>query len=318
VALIKEKDVVERNIKNISQISWMLVMGLLLGACGGGTDNTDGNGVGHIDLSITDAPIDGAEQVVVEFTGVEIQSDLGRYTMNFASPKTIDLLALQGGQRELLLEDYELVEGTHAWIRLKVNAEADGVMDSYIRINGADYELRIPSGAQTGLKLNTPFTVNDGENLDFTIDFDLRKSVRQPRGQTFQGAPVYFLRPTLRLVDASEAGVIAGQIDPLVFNGLACSTPDLGYAVYLYEGAVSPDDMDGVDPDPITTAAVSLNATSNYVYTLAFVNPGDYTIAATCMADLDDAEADDAAVVFVGAASVAVTAGVTTTHDFQP
>jgi len=307
------------NDKHKYHLGWMLVATLGLAACGGGTGNNTGNGVGHIDLAITDAPIDGAEQVVVTFTGVEIHSDLGVYTMDYASPKTIDLLALQGGQRELLLENYELVEGNHAWIRLKVNAEADGVMDSYIRINGADYELRIPSGSKTGLKLNTPFAVTDGEQLDFTIDFDLRKSVHQPRGQTGpSGAPVYYLRPTLRLVDTNESGVIAGQLDPQVFAGLTCSAPELGYAVYLYEGAVTPDDVDGVDPDPITTAAVTLDAGSNYVYTLPFLAPGNYTLAATCVADLDESDTDDAAVDFVGTVPVTVTAGTTTNHDFLP
>lgn len=303
------------NQKSLFQISLVLLSVVWLFACKG--ESSQGSGV--LVLSITDAPVDSAEQVIVEITGVEIQPDGGnRIQITYANPKTINLLALQGGMRATLIEQLDLDVGTYSWIRLNVNAEADGVMDSYIRINGADYELHIPSGANNGLRLNTPFHVEDDEILDFTIDFDLRKSVHQPNGQTFMGAPVYFLRPTLRLIDTNESGVITGHIDPLVFNGLTCSAPDLGYGVYLFEGNVSPDDIDGVQPDPISSSAVTLNGSSNYVYTLSFIMPGDYTIAATCVADMDEPDVNDTGIDFVGTAPVTVTAGTMTSHDFLP
>lgn len=289
-------------------------LGFLFGCKG---ETTQGSGA--FVLSITDAPVDSAEQVLVQFTGVEIQpADGDRITVNYPNPKSINLLALQGGLRATLIEQLTLDEGSYSWIRLKVNAEADGIMDSYIRIGGADYELRVPGGSQTGLKLNTPFHVAGGQIVDFTIDFDLRKSVHQPNGQNFMGAPVYYLRPTLRLIDTNESGVITGKIDPLVFNGLSCSAPDVGYGVYLYKGSVTPDDVDGSNPDPESTAAVTLNASSDYVYTLPFIMPGNYTIAATCTADLDEPDMDDAGMVFVGASAVSVSAGMTTQHDFNP
>lgn len=279
-----------------------------------------GKGSGVLVLSITDAPVDSAEQVIVEFSGVEIQPESGdRIQINYPSPKTINLLALQGGLRATLLEQLDLEVGTYSWIRLKVNAVADGIMDSFIRINGADYELHVPSGSNNGLKLNNSFYVGDGEIVDFTIDFDLRKSVHQPSGQTGpSGDPIYFLRPTLRLVDTNESGVVTGLINPLIFDGLSCSTPELGYGVYLYKGNETPDDIDGIYPDPESTATATLNASSDYVYTLAFIKPGDYTIAATCVADLDEPDTDDAGIEFVGVSFITVNAGSTTTHDFQP
>ena len=305
-----------------SRIGWVLMLALLLVACGGETGS--GTDTGTLALSITDAPVDGADQVIVEFAGVTIQGDSGRIDIDYASPKTIDLLALQGGLRESLLERLELDAGHYSWIRLKVNA-VEGVRDSYIVIEGNEYELHIPSGAQTGLKLVNSFYVANDEVLDLTIDFDLRKSVHQPVGQTdSNGDPIYFLRPTLRLVETKASGTISGTVDPQLFiiTEQACSAQETGYAVYLYEGNVTPDDIDGIDPDPVSTAAVT--ASNGYVYTLAFVEPGDYTIAATCMADLDapntdDNEVtDDPAVTFVGTAAVSVTAGATTTHNFSP
>lgn len=82
------------------RIGWILMSALLLAACAG----ESGNRTGTLALSITDAPVDGADQVVVEFTGVTIQGDSGRTDIDYVSPMAIDLLALQGGLREPLLE----------------------------------------------------------------------------------------------------------------------------------------------------------------------------------------------------------------------
>lgn len=78
------------------------------------------------------------------------------------------------------------------------------------------YELRVPSGSETGLKHNTPFTVAEGtvdmtvadENSVYTIDFDLRKSIVNPGGQ-----PGYFLKSVLRLVQNINTGTISGTVD---------------------------------------------------------------------------------------------------------
>ena len=71
-------------------------------------------------------------------------------------------------------------------------------------------------------------------------------------------------------------------------------------------------------PDSLTrTTKVSLNASSEFVYTLSFIMPGDYTIAATCTADVDEPDTNDV-IEFVGVASVTVTAGASTPHDFIP
>lgn len=292
-------------------------MALSLTACGGG-----GAGTGSATVGVTDAPVDGASDVVVQFTGLEIQPASGeRRSFTFTDeagkivPKTINLLDLQNGLRDLLLDKEQLPAGQYNWIRLLVTAEADGVYDSYITIDGSQHELRIPSGAETGLKLNRPFTIREGQTTDLTIDFDLRKSVHLP----MNGEEVYVLRPTLRLVQTAAAGSVAGTIDPAVFSSQTCSSiqpPEAGYAVYVFQGSgIAPDDVDANDPEPVTTAKVTYDG-SAYAYKAAFLEAGDYTVAVTCQADLDDPVADDANVTFVGAANVTITAGAEIAHDF--
>ncbi|MBW3567908.1 MAG: DUF4382 domain-containing protein, partial [Proteobacteria bacterium] len=48
-------------------------------------------------LGVTDAPVDSATRVVVEFTGVSAKRAGGQATVfDFDTPRQIDLLALQG------------------------------------------------------------------------------------------------------------------------------------------------------------------------------------------------------------------------------
>lgn len=302
------------------QIALFPLLGLFLIACGDG-GGLDSEPFGSLTLGVTDSPVDEAEHVWIQFTGTEINPEQGDLiSIVYDAPKQIDLLALQGGLRDLLLEDLELDPGVYNWIRLQVDATADGIMDSYIVVDGVSYELEVSSGEQSGLKLNRPIEILDALASDFTVDFDLRKSVHQPRGRTGpSGDPVYKLRPTLRLVETEATGNILGTIDPAIFTGLECSMPEDGYAVYAYSGSdIVPDDIDDLAPEPVATSGVTLNNLSQYAYNIAYLSAGDYTIAATCHADLDEPDEDNPNVVFVGAGNVSVLAGVETVFDFVP
>ena len=246
------------------------LLGAVMTAAGCGGSGGGGNpGSGTLSLQITDAAVDSAEHVFVQFSGLEIQAADGmRTTLHYCqdpadatktilseaacttpvAPKQLDLLALSGGQAETLLDHFTLAAGRYDWIRLMVDTA--GTRDSYIvLLGGAEHELDIPSGDQTGLKLNRGFNVPTGGSADFTIDFDLRKSVH------VTGTGEYMLRPTLRLADNAMVGAIAGTVDAALVP-VGC-TP----AVYVFAGSgVTPDDIDGTPADPVTTAAVKLGS----------------------------------------------------------
>jgi hypothetical protein len=297
------------------------LLGAVMAAAGcGGSDS--GPGTGTLSLQITDGAVDSAEHVYIQFSGLELQAGGGgRTTLYYCqdpadpaktilsqvpcttppAPKRLDLLALSGGLAETLLNSFTLPAGHYAWIRLMVDTA--GTRDSCIVVGGTEHELTIPSGDETGLKLNRGFDVPDGGSADFTIDFDLRKSVH------VTGTGEYLLRPTLRLADNTLAGAIAGTVNAALVP--AGCTP----AVYVFEGAsVTPDDIDGTAPEPVTTATVKLDS-GVYKYKAAFLEAGSYTVAYTCQAALDDPAVNDA-LVFSGTATVAVAAKTTTTHDF--
>jgi hypothetical protein len=276
-----------------------------LTGCGGGSS---GSGIGSLNLSLTDAPVDGAAAVVVVFTGIDLhRSDGTLVSLDFgttngqANTKSIDLIKLQNGVTGALTQGAAVPAGNYDWMRLKVLADKNSQGESYITLlSGAQYPLWIPSGAETGLKLVRPFTVAQGSATRLVIDFNLRKSITAPPGLD----PNYLLKPVLRLVDELQVGKITANIDLAALSsaqlgsGTAVSSCKAG--LYLFAGASAvPDDMDGdtVDDggsDPIVYQPIAYDGTNTKVsVTIPFVEVGSYTLAATCNFDIDAPDTND-------------------------
>lgn len=263
-------------------------------------------GTGTVSIGIKDAPVDGAQAVVVSFTGIELKPYSGEpITINFATPRTIDLLTLQGTTTSLLLDGETVTGGKYNWLRLKVNESA-----SYLTNSTGRHDLTIPSGSESGLKVVNGFTVPQDGTVALTIDFDLRKSVLEPS----QSGGAYKLKPVLHLVQNDKTGHISGTVPSTTVNASGCGTA----AIYLFEGSnITADDLDGINADPVDSSLVKLNnSNGNYEYKFGFLNAGSYTVAFTCQANLDNPETDNADVTFSGTTNVAVTAGGTTTYNF--
>ena len=208
--------------------------------------------------------------------------------------------------------------------------------------------MRIPSGAETGLKMIRGFTVAAGAITDFTVDFDLRKSVVQPPGQrtgqlTCDGQ-AYLLKPVLRIVDNLQVGAITGPVGADLVATACTAHPDQAGRVYMFGPyaemdtvpAGVPDDVDGdpstedvaIDgPDPLDSAIVD---PATHTYTFGFVQAGmKYVLAYTCDNDDSTVDADavdtptgaDEVVTFTPATGVTtslIQTNATTTADFPP
>lgn len=309
--------------KRIVQLGALLASGWALSGCGG-----SGGASGQMSLSVADAPVDGATAVVVEFTGVELmQSDGTPVDINFSQPKQIDLLN-QSNTASAQLFNQPIPAGSYSSIRLMVQADGNP-SNSYITLQGASGPtgLLIPSGAQTGLKLVSGFNVSSSGVVDYTIDFDLRKSITCPNGQSS-----CFLQPALRLVDNTNVGNIQGNVSAALFTGTTlapCPAP----AVYLYSSA-SPTTTTALQgnfnqnpantqasvnsPVPVSSKAPTLDtATNSYYYQFTFLPPGSYTVAYTCDADLDTSTATSPMTFNPVTANVSVVATQTTTVNIQ-
>jgi Domain of unknown function (DUF4382) len=280
-----------------------------LAACGGGSGDEPQAQYGKVSLGVTDAAVDGAQHVVVEFTGVEIKAvnDSSPEVFDFAAPRQIDLLALEGGGSEILLRDELLPAGDYEWMRLKVNAGRTA-SDSYVDLkDGSRHALFIPSGNQSGLKLIRGFTVGAGSTTNFTIDFDLRRSVLRPPGQNGD----FVLKPVLRVVNNLQVGTLTGVVAQTLI-GTPC-TP----AVYAFTGAdIVADDLAGTTEPFVTARVLQSTTTGAYGYRIGYMPVGTYSLAFTCEANLDDPETNDT-IAFVKSRNATVVVGQTTTANFD-
>lgn len=277
----------------------------LIQACGssGGDGPLDrASTTGTLSLKLTDAPVEDVAEVWIEFDAVSVNNSDGETTTFALDPAvTVDLLTLTDGVSQTLVDEETLPPGVYSNIRLAVNAEFDGIFDSYvIDDTGAQIELRVPSGSQSGLKVIDDVTITSNQGASFVLDWDVRKGLVDPRGQ-----PGYFLKPTIRVIDESLSGTVDGSVAEMLVQDASCTNDlaaDEGNAAYIFSGLdTTPTDIAGLETDPVATVAVRQTSDGTYRYS-AVLTPGDYTIAFTCQAGSDDPELDQSVDVPDGAA----------------
>lgn len=281
--------------KTVSKLTIALLLCGSLAACGG--SGGSGDDTSTVSLRVTDAPIDDAVSVVLQFIEVRLRNTDGAWTSYPVNPpRSIDLLSLQGTNTADLLVDEVADVGEYDEIRLLVDSTP---MMNFIDLgNAGKVELKIPSGSSSGLKIKGDFSVLENRSTSLVLDFDLRRSI------TIAGnSGNYILKPVIRLINDADAGSIRGTVDSTLLSDItACSDadPNTYNAVYAYTGHnVTPDDIDlgsNQNVEPYATTSVAWDDTSmTYLYEIAFLPAGDYTVALTCNADaenLDDGNDD--------------------------
>lgn len=290
-------------------------------ACGGGGSGSGSTGT--VSFGVTDAPATDLSNVTIAFTELRLKPENGDWIeFSVDGFEQINLLDLQGGLTEPLITDEEVPAGNYTELRLIIDTQ-----NSFVKKEStadAQYTLAVPSGEQSGLKLKGDFLVAADTTTNFTIDFDVRKSIVDPQGNALAD---FMLKPSLRLVNNLEVGSISGQVDYAQINSMRGvedtedALADCQYegSVYVYEGVdVTPTDLNvnNEEGNPLMVVPVEADPDSVfYNYTAAFLPAGDYTIAYSCQED--DNEVDDS-IEFEGEQNVTVVANETTEAETIP
>ncbi|MDX1645884.1 MAG: DUF4382 domain-containing protein [Longimicrobiales bacterium] len=172
----------------------------------------------------------------------------------------VNLLEFQGPATTPIAEA-EIEPGVYGQLRLVVEGANVQLMAPYeFRGGGDEMDLFVPSGAQTGIKLNlrsedypNGIEIVPGETV-IVLDFDVNQSfVLLGNPKTPAGVHGVNFKPTIRVtgmdVAASIAGTVFTNVDGLSIEGLTVvATPqDEGSAPgYQTETATALTDMDGV------------------------------------------------------------------------
>jgi len=167
-----------------------------------GTMSTEGTG--QIRMYLTDDPAE-YEEVNIVVTRVEVhlsgEGETGGWIVVSDSDAVYNLLELTNGANAILADD-TLEAGHYTQIRLYLDEGSNVVVD------GVTYDLTIPSGIQSGLKLNHPFDIEPETLYELTLDFDAEESIHQT------GNGTYMMDPVIRVQANAISGSIAGEIDP--------------------------------------------------------------------------------------------------------
>lgn len=260
---------------------------------------------GRVTLSVADAPVDEAEAVVVQFREVTFVADSGETeSVRLSPPVQVDLMQMTGGDSFELISSRSIEAGRYRTIEFVVEGSPTST-ESYVDVaGGARLPLFVPDDAESDLRVSAGFDVDEGEHVKVTVDFDLRRSVHPGDGTAYE------LHPVLRFVVDEDTGVVEGQIaQELIVS-------DCIPAVYAFSGSnVTPDDVDGVGTEPVSSALVSSDGGA-FRYAIGFLEDGNYTLALTCDADADE-PGDNDALTFVRARNATVSAKRTVTADFN-
>lgn len=179
-------------------------------------DPDDSNdGTTTLQVNLTDAPGDVVKaNVVIESVSIVPEEDTsdGDSTdvgISVLSEENfeVDLTTLQGGV-DTLMSELEIESGSYGQIRM-ITADPDSFDVEYETANGdtSQADLFIPSGSQTGIKVNFDPALTVGastDTVDVTLDFSVEDSFipRGPEGETNK----YNFKPTVQAsVDSSGA-----------------------------------------------------------------------------------------------------------------
>lgn len=175
---------------------------------------------GRLILKITDAPfpIDIISEANVTITRIEARkkdsNDDSQFVLISNDTLGFNLVDLMNGVTGELA-DIEIDAGTYDLIRL-YTGDASVVLNS-----GEVFDLKIPSGPQTGIKLfiRPALRIEGGLTEELILDFDLSKSfVMKGNAFTPAGIKGFNFKPVVRVINSSTTGRVEGEVVDTLSN----------------------------------------------------------------------------------------------------
>ena len=186
---------------------------------------------GNVHVQITDAPfpahlVSAAYMTVtkIEVKGPHLEEDpdTGGFVTLFEGEETIDITKLSNGMTQSM-GITEVPVGTYDQVRLYVTDASVELTD------GGSFEVKVPSGAQSGIKIRIRpgLTVTGELTSELLLDVDLSRSfVLRGNPNNPKSVEGLIFKPVVRASNMSTTGSLAGFV--------TCDTPEPGEPV---EGA---------------------------------------------------------------------------------
>lgn len=240
-------------------------------------------GKGSLTVLLTDAPFPSSlvKNTFITIDKIEIRSTLSGtatatteeadakavYTVVYeGAGKEFDLLKLRNGISDELA-NVDLEPGSYDFMRMHVT-KAEVVLK-----DGTSYDLKVPSGSSSGLKIKiTPnLVIESGVESTIILDFDVHKSfVVQGNPKTPAGIKGFLFKPVLRAVCQQYTGILSGKVTENTTTPVKDAKVDIMLADTVYSSALT--NTDGTYAMIGIPAASYLVAVSKEGYTDVEVN----------------------------------------------
>lgn len=181
------------HMKSLSILGIVFLAGAVLAGCSGGSaSGTVVDGLGTLEVHLTDAPLDMSTVAhvfvtitnVIVYPGVDGMGDEEPMPIPLmTTPREFDLLTLTGGLTELLAEDM-IPAGFYQRVRLEVSDAR------IVFTDGTEEPLKIESHK---VDIPIPFELMAGDEMAVLLDFDAEASVKV----TATGSDKFILRPVV-------------------------------------------------------------------------------------------------------------------------
>jgi hypothetical protein len=183
---------------------YLLIVAIIMGGIFGCDTTEPTEGTGTLRMYLVDSPA-SYDSVIVLIKRVEVHiagsdTNSGWYVIN-DSLRSFDLLELRNGA-SAVLGDSVLPAGKYTQIRLILGE------GNYVIEDGLKYDLTVPSGFETGIKLNHQFTIEPNTIYELLLDFNVDKSIY------ITGSGEHILNPVIRVMPLIISGSISGQVLP--------------------------------------------------------------------------------------------------------
>jgi hypothetical protein len=199
--------------KKLLFLSITVAIAVLLTDCSKSFNN---DGTGRLVIRLTDAPFpfENIETANVTISKVELRKvgdgipDGNPFVTVSEEIMNFNLLELRNGITAALA-DIEIPAGTYNLIRLYVDEASLETKD------GAAFDVKVPSGQQTGIKIRIKpeITVEGGLTSELLIDFDLSRSfILRGNPDKPSGMTGFIFKPVIRAVNNTTAGRVEGTV----------------------------------------------------------------------------------------------------------
>ncbi len=196
-------------LKNTIKTAFALVLGIFVTFGFTGCDLGSNDSTSIFEVRMHDFPADELDQFNVHVKSIEAQRDGGGWITIGEPNEVYNLLELVNGNNVILGEEH-VESGRYTQVRLILGEE-----NSVVRKDGESYNISVPSGVQTGIKLLINAELQEGVRYVLNLDFDASRSLVK----TGQSPNLdYILQPVIRAYEEALTGTIGGVVGPAEAN----------------------------------------------------------------------------------------------------